>query len=287
MAEAFSARLGNFAREHRDAIIYAAFGAVVFIASLAATFPYAATLSALLRPLSLGFSSSGQEFSPPMGAALNDVRVVSLEPASPFEIQSPEVTLSPALGALLLGEPGVRLYARLYGGTLRATVYRKGTELGVSFKLSDMALARMAALSGLGGNMLGRVSGRGWAEMAGSDLAATTGELDFRTADLTVQVTQGFKPIRLGKVEGSLKLARGGALRVSRLSGDGPDGVIKGHGTIRLGSDARQSRIDFALTIQPSAQGRRRLSVLFGLLPRPPGPQPYMLSGPLLYPTIS
>ena len=40
-----------------NAIIYAAFGAAVFIASLAATFPYVATLTALLRPLSLGFSS--------------------------------------------------------------------------------------------------------------------------------------------------------------------------------------------------------------------------------------
>jgi type II secretion system protein N len=287
MADAFSARLGSFAREHRDAIVYAAFGAAVFIASLAATFPYAATLTALLRPLSLGFSSSGQGFSLPMGAALSDVRVVSLEPASPFEIESPNVTLAPALGALLLGEPGVRVHARLYGGTLRATVYRKGTEIGVSFNLSDLGLARMAVLRALGGNVLGRFSGRGWAELAGSDPAATSGELDFHTADLTVQVTQGFKPIRLGKVEGSLKLARGGALRVSRLSGNGPDGAIQGHGTIQLGSDAGQSHIDFALTIEPSAEGRERLGVLFGLLPHPPGPRPYMLSGPLLAPAIS
>lgn len=287
MADTFGARPGSFAREHRNAIVYAAFGAAVFIASLAATFPYAATLSALLRPLSLDFSSSGQGFSLPLGATLSDVRVVSLEPASPFEIESPDVTLAPALGALLLGEPGVRVHALLYGGALRATVYRKGAQIGLSFSLSDMGLARMAALHALGGTLMGRVSGNGWARLAGNDPMATSGEMDFDTADLTVQVTEGFRPIRLGKVDGSLKLAPGGALRVSELSGNGPDGSIHGHGTIRLGVDARQSYIDFALTIEPSAEGRKRLGVLFGLLPHPPGPQPYMLNGPLLTPTIS
>jgi type II secretion system protein N len=287
IADGFSARLGDFARAHRHTIVYAAFGAVVFVASLAATFPYAATLTALLRPLSLRFSSSGQGLNLPLGAALSDVRVVSLEPASPFEIESPDVTLAPALGALLLGEPGVRVHARLYGGALRATVYQKGAEIGVSFDLSDMGLARMAAVRALGANVLGLISGGGWAELAASDPAATSGELEFHTSDLTIQVAEGFTPIRLGKVVGSLKLARGGALRVSKLSGHGADGEIEGHGTIRLGPDAGQSRIDFALTIEPSDEGRKRLGVLFGLLPHPPGPQPYMLSGPLLTPSIS
>ena len=287
MADGPAARLSGFAREHRSAIVYAVFGAAVFIASLAATFPYAATLTALLRPLRIGFSSSGEGLNLPLGATLSDVRVVSLEPASPFEIESPGVTLAPALGALLLGEPGVRVHAKLYGGALGATIYRKGAEIGVSFTLNDMGLARIAALHAMGGTVLGRISGGGWAEMKENDSAAATGELDFRTADLTIQVAEGFAPIRLGEVDGSLKLTRGGALRVSKLSGLGPDGAIQGQGTIRLGPDAAQSRIDFALTIEPSAEGRRRLGVLFGLLPHPPGPRPYMLSGPLLTPSIS
>ena len=287
MPDGFSAGLGGFAREHRNAIVYAAFGAAVFIASLAATFPYAATLTALLRPLRIGFSSSSQGINLPLGAALSDVRVVSLEPASPFEIESPDVTLAPALGALLLGEPGVRVHAQLYGGALRATVYRKGAAIGLSFSLSDMGLARMTALRGFGGNVLGRISGGGWAKLASNDTAATTGEFDFRTADFTIQVAEGFAPVRLGKVDGTLKLARGGALRVSELSGHGPDGAIQGQGTIRLGPDASQSRIDFALTIEPSAEGRRRLGVLFGLLPHPPDARAYLLSGPLLSPSIS
>jgi type II secretion system protein N len=280
-------RPGAFARAHRNAIVYSAFGAAVFIVSLAATFPYAATLTALLRPLSVGFSASGQGINLPLGAALSDVRVVSLEPASPFEIESPDVTLAPALGALLLGEPGVRVHAQLYGGALGATVYRKGVTTGVSFGLGDLGLARIAALRGFGGNVLGRISGRGWAEMAGNDVAAATGEFNFRTADLTVRVAEGFAPIRLGKIEGTLKLARGGALRVSKLSGHGPDGAIQGQGTIRLGSDARQNRIDLALTIEPSDEGRKRLGVLFGLLPHPPDARPYLLSGPLMAPSIS
>src|SRR5579863_1166237 len=210
MADGFSAGLGGFAREHRNAIVYAAFGAAVFLASLAATFPYAATLTALLQPLRIGFSSSGQGLNLPLGATLSDVRVVSLEPASPFEIESPGVTLAPALGALLLGEPGVRVHAQLYGGALRATVYRSGAAIGVSFKLSDMGLSQVAALHGLGGNVIGRISGGGWAEMTSNDTGKATGEFDFRTADLTIQVAEGFAPIRLGKVEGALKLAPGG-----------------------------------------------------------------------------
>jgi type II secretion system protein N len=287
MADGPDARVNGFAREHRNAIAYVAFGAAVFIASLAATFPYTATLAALLRPLSLGFSSSGQGLSLPLGAALSGVRVASLEPAAPFELESSRVTLAPALGALLLGEPGVRVHARLYGGALGATVYRSGAQIGVNFAMSDMGFARIAALRALGATVLGRFSGKGWAKLAGQDAAAATGELNFRTDDLTIQVTDGFAPIRLGKLEGSLRLSRGGALRVSRLSGHGPDGAIQGRGTIRIGADAGQSRIDFALTIEPSAEGRKRLGVLFGLLPHPPGPRPYLLSGPLLTPTIS
>jgi type II secretion system protein N len=287
VAETLSTRLGGFAREHRNAIFCFAFAAAVFVASVAATFPYAATLTALLRPLGLGFSASSQTLRLPLGTALSDVRVVSLEPASAFEIESPAVTLAPALGALLLGEPGVRVHAQLYGGALAATVYRKGAQIGISFALSDMGLAGVAPLRATGGNLLGRISGKGWAEMAGNDPGASRGELDFHTEDLTLQVADGFAPIRLGDVEGRLKLALGGALRVSKLSGHGPDGTIQGQGTIRLGFDARQSRIDFALTIEPSAEGRQRLGVLFGLLPHPPGPRPYLLSGPLLTPSIS
>jgi type II secretion system protein N len=287
VAEGLGSRLGGVARAHRGAIVYSAFGAAVFIASLAATFPYAATLTALLQPLRIGFSSSGQGISLPLGAALSDVRLVSLGPTSPFEIESPGVTLAPALGALLLGEPGVRVHAELYGGVLRATVYRRGAAIGVSFKLSDMGLAQVAALRGLGGNVIGRISGGGWAEMAPNDTSAAIGELDFRTVNLTIRVAEGFAPIRLGSVEGTLKLAPDGALRVNRVSGRGPDGAIEGHGTVRLGLDAAQSQINLAFTITPSAQGRTRLGVLFGLLPHPPDARSYLLSGPLSAPSIS
>ncbi|HVA40056.1 MAG TPA: hypothetical protein VNF49_05290, partial [Candidatus Binataceae bacterium] len=103
MAETPRARLEAFVREHLRAIGYAAFGAAVFLASFAATFPYAATLSALLKPLSLSLSSTGQGISLPLGASLSGVRLVSLEPGTPFEVESSHVTLAPALGALLLG----------------------------------------------------------------------------------------------------------------------------------------------------------------------------------------
>ncbi len=288
MPERLLAGLGDFARAHRDALLYAGFGALVFIASLAATFPYAATLAALLRPMRLGFSSSGQAISLPLGASLSDVRVLSLEPSSPFEIESPDVTLAPALGALLLGRPGVRVHARIYGGALRATVYRSGAEIGVRFTLSDLGLARIAALRESGMNVRGRISGDGSAKLyAAADPSAASGDFNFRTEDLSLQVAAGFAPIRLGKVEGAARLSPGGALRITSLTGHGPDGTIDGHGTIRLGPDSHQSRIDFALTIEPSAEGRRRLGVLFGLLPHPPDARPYLLSGPLLAPSVS
>jgi type II secretion system protein N len=287
MAEGLRVPLLALVRAHLRALGYAGFGAAVFLASLAATFPYAATLSALLKPLSLSLSSSGQGFSPPLGAALSDVRLVSIEPSAPFEVESSNVTLAPAFGALLFGEPGVRVHARLYGGALRATVYRNGAGVGLSFTLSDLGLARMAALRGLGANVLGRLSGDGWAQLESNDPMAASAQIDFHAADLTVRVARGFAPIRLGAVRGSLKLARG-AIQVTRLDGRGPDGMLAGRGTVRLGPDAAQSNLDLRLVIEPSPEGRKRLGVLFGLLPHPPGPrQPYVLTGPLLAPSIS
>src|SRR5581483_3409104 len=239
----------------------------------------------LLQPFSLSLSSAGQGFSPPIGAALSDVRLVSTEPSAPFELESSSVTLAPAFGALLLGEPGVRVRAHMYGGALHATVYRKGAGIGLSFSLSDVGLARIAVLHSLGANVLGRLSGDGWAQLAGNDPKGARAQIDFHAADLTIRVARGFAPIRLGAVKGSLRLARG-ALEVTRLDGRGPDGIVSGRGTVRLGPDAAQTDVDLRVTIEPSPAGRTRLGVLFGLLPHPPGPhQPYVLTGPLLRPS--
>lgn len=287
MPESFSARLLAFVRGHLRAIGYTAFGALVFLISLAATFPYTATLSALLAPLSLTLSSSGQGFSLPIGAALRDVRLASLQPNTPFEVESPSVTLAPAFGSLLLGEPGVRMHAQLYGGAVRATVYREGSGLGLSFNLNDVGLARITALHELGASVLGRLYGEGWVRLVGADPTAASGHIRFRTDGLTIRVARGFAPLKLGSVTGSLKVAHG-ALDLTQLKSHGPDGSIHGHGTIRLAPDVAHSQIDLRLVVEPSIQGRRRLGVLFGLLPHPPGPhQPYVLTGSLLAPSVS
>jgi type II secretion system protein N len=287
MAEIPVERLSRFAHEHSSALVYCGFGLLVFIASLAATFPYAATLSDLLRPANLRFSSSGQGISFPLGAALRDVRLASLEPDSQFEVESSKVTLAPALGALLLGEPGLRVHARLYGGALRATLYRNGTRVGVSFIASGMGLARMTPLRRMGGHLLGRVSGGGWAEFESGNPSAMSGDFEFRATDFTMRIADGVAPVRLGTLTVVIRLARGGALQIKSLTGSGPDGTIQGQGTITVGADARESRIALALMLQPSVEGRRRLGVLFSLLPHPPDSRAYLLSGPLTSPSIS
>jgi type II secretion system protein N len=287
MPEQIVARAMAFVRAHLRAFGYGAFGAMVFLVSLVATFPYTATLSALLEPLSLSLRSSSQGFSLPMGAALSDVRLASIQPSAPFAIESPNVTLTPAFGALLLGEPGVRVHARLYGGAVRATIYRRGGGLGLSFDMNGVGLARITSLHEFGAKVLGRLSGSGWARLASNDPAAASAQINFHAAELTIRVARGFVSIRLGDVTGALSLARG-ALEVTRLDSHGPDGMLHGHGTIRLGPDPAQSRIDLQLVIEPTIAGRRRLGVLFGLLPHPPGPhQPYVLTGPLIAPSIS
>jgi type II secretion system protein N len=273
-------------REHLRTVGYATFGVAAFVIALAVTFPYAATLSALLRPLDVSLSSSGQSISLPLGASLSDVRLVSTQPASQFEVDSPYVTLAPTLGGLLLGQPGVRAHAQLYGGALRATVYRRSREIEVSFSLDHMALERLAALRATGAEVLGRLSGWGRAQLAANDPMAASGEIEFQTADLTISVARGVAPIRLGKVEGTLTLDRG-ALNITQLNGHGPDGVIDGRGSLMLGPDARRSSLDLRIIIEPSAEGRARLGMFFGLLPHPPGPKPYILTGPLLNPSIS
>ena len=287
MAETAAERLARFAREHSSALMYCGFGLLIFVSSLAATFPYAETLSALLRPANLRFSSAGQGISFPLGAALKDVRLDSLEPGSQFEVQSPRVTLAPALGALLLGEPGLRVRARLYGGRVRATLYRDKTRVGLSFIASGIGLARMALLRGMGGHLLGRLSGGGWAEFDSENPSATSGDFEFRTTDFTLRIADGVAPIRLDTMTAIMSLTHGGALRIKSLAGSGPDGTIQGQGTIVLGADARDSRIAVALMLRPSDEGRRRLGVLFSLLPHPPDSRAYLLSGSLLSPSLN
>src|SRR5712692_2088051 len=100
---------------------YGVFAAILFVAFITASFPYADTISALVAPMRLKVVFQKQEMNFPIGARLQNVRLVSIANEQ-LLLQSPDVTVAPGVAWLLLGRPCLRIRARIYGGVVDATV---------------------------------------------------------------------------------------------------------------------------------------------------------------------
>src|SRR6266851_8396140 len=106
--------VGTFLRRRRAIIGYAVLGALLFVAFLAASFPYGDTLTSILAPYKLKVVYQSQHMSAPIGAALINVRLISTaDPSGQALVQSSEVRLAPTIGSLFFGRPGLNVRADL------------------------------------------------------------------------------------------------------------------------------------------------------------------------------
>ena len=276
----------DYWREHSIVAAYALAGLVLFAIFVVGTFPYDQALTGALVPL--GFKLSYQDEHPafPVGAVLEDVKLLSLDqPAAPPLIQTDALKLTPGMGTLI-GRPGVAIHADLYGGTARVSVGRSGNLTKLIFDLSNIDLARYPLPPQFGAGLKGIVSANGNFQMVGQVIASQQGNLALDGHDLDFVLLKGLPPLRFRNLNASVQIDQA-TLRINDLQGSGPDMTVSGSGLIHMGPTVASSMMELTLRISPTVAGRARLGVLFAFLPHPPDNRPYIFHGPLLMPAVN
>jgi type II secretion system protein N len=275
-------------RSWRATFGYAAFGLVVFAGFLFATFPYTATFSKVLAPMGFEFSSASQSINFPFGAELTQVRVSSTTSAAQYPvIECPLMTIAPSILSLFTLQPGVRVKANLYDGVARATIRPSGGGTAISYSLDAVNIAqqRLFALPA-DSAASGTMSGHGKLWFSPTDLATDSGDGEMSGAGLAIKSDFLNAPIQLGSALAKFKIDRG-FLTIEELKTSGGDVALSASGTIQLAPDPADSVVAIQFTIVPTPDAASRLSLLFALLPRHQGTQPYQLTGTLASPQIS
>lgn len=283
---------------------YGVFAAILFVAFVTASFPYGDTISALVAPLKIKVVYRSQAMNFPIGARLLDVHLFSTVNEQ-LLLQSPEVTLSPAVDCLLLGRPCLRLRAQVFGGVVDATVRSRPPATIVDFDLDSLSLAQMSraseqanltalaeadAAAGTSHRLdlilTGELSGRGSAEVMGPDLIAGSASMIFLGREVKVAIVNGLPSLELGAVSGKVLLEQGVAtLRDVRVRG--ADGGVEANGKIRLAPNIADSIVQLTISLTPTAKGRASFGLFLNMLPHPPGEGPYHIEGPLTFPSVS
>ena len=76
-------------------------------------------------------------------------------------------------------------------------------------------------------------------------------------------------------------------LTIEQFTTTGGDLSLTAQGTIELTPDPSESALAIQFTLAPAANAAANLSGLFAMLPHPPGPVPYHLTGTLSTPQIN
>jgi len=266
---------------------YAAFGVVIFVAFLIATFPYDDSISSILAPFKLKLIYQSQRISPPLGAKLEHVRLVSVA-NSPDQllIESPDLTLAPTLGSLFLGRPGISVYADLFGGTAEAIMRQRSGVTALDFDLNGLSLSQSGLLRQLGATLSGKVSATGHAELRNPSIPDATGHFTLDGENVALQIVNGFPSLRLGTVTGTLTLDHG-IITLDRLRAHGADLELNAAGTIQLAPDLPDSALAIHLSLKPAAIAINHFAIFLNLLPHPPASGPYLVQGRLAAPSIN
>ncbi len=283
---------------------YGIFATILFVVFVTARFPYADTISVLVAPMRLKVVFQSQQMSFPIGARLQNVRLVSLANEQ-LLLQSPSVTVAPGVAGLLLGRPCLRVRAQIYGGVVDATVRQRAQATIVDFELDSLSLAHLSrgaaepslraqaqgdaevdALHQLGVVLSGELSGRGSAQMMGPDIIADSASMIVLGRAVKLAIVNGLPPLELGAVSGKVLLDRG-IVALRDLRARGSDGEIEANGEIHLAPDVADSTVQLTLSLKPTAQGRASFGLFLKMLPHPPGEGPYHVEGPLTFPSVS
>jgi type II secretion system protein N len=286
-ALADSAARFNFGQIRSRTAGYAAFGIVLFLVFFVSNFPYGEALSSALASFNLTLTYREQHASLPLGTELSGVRLAAITaPQEAPIIDNANIYLAPTVTSLLLARPGLYLSAELYGGTVNATLYRKGGIAELSLNATGLELGRYDALARMGINTSGRVSLDGSASIHGADWPKDNATVRITLAGFMFRAARGLPAIRIGKLAGTLSLADG-TVHIDDVAGSGGDLHLHVSGTIQLESYLPNSSMDLRVTIEPTPTGAKHLATLFALLPHEPGPRPFIVRGRFDSPSIT
>lgn len=275
----------DFFHEHAIQIAYAAVGALLFFAFLFATFPYAESLSGILAPMGVRVSSRDQGMSFPFGIRMDGVKLDSQDGNQPF-FQSDKLRVTPSLLSLLMGSPGVKISADAYGGNFDLRAHRSGDATALSFSGSDLHLESYTALSAMGVNLGGVLSGSGDLYISQNDFTDDHGTLHLSASDATYRLFPGTPPMNFGKLTATIKLDKG-KVDIEQLETHGGDLTLSGRGVIEVQPNLSDSEVAIKFQLETTAVGRDRLGFLLNFLPHPPNSTPYFLHGTLGAPALS
>jgi len=236
--------------------------------------------------MGLEVSSTSQSASFPFGARLSGVRLTSTRPASAgLLVESPAVIIAPSFLSMLTMHPGVRVKAALYDGIVNVILRPGSRGTAISYDLDSVEISRQQMWTIPGASAAGALSGSGNLLLSPDDIAEN-GEGILSAVGLTFTSAFASSPIRLGEGHSKFKLDQG-MLTIEQLTTSGGDLTITAEGTVQLASDPGESElaIEFTLSTPPAAASQ--LAVLLAILPHPPGPEPYHLTGTLNAPRIS
>jgi type II secretion system protein N len=280
---------------------YGVFAALLFVAFLTASFPYADTISALAAPMRMKVVFQQQEMNFPIGARLENVRLISTANQR-LLLQSPDVRISPRLIWCFLGQPRLRIRAQIYGGVVVATVHQSARAIIVDFELESLNLARMSPGLGaprqaeedqegvaqplIGIAMNGELSGSGSAQLIGADLSAGRASMILLGRHVEAAFINGLPPLDLGVVSGKVVLEQGIAT-FQDIRADGSDGEVEVNGAIQLAPDISNSTMQLTVSLKPSAKGRASSGPLLNMLPHAPSDGPYHVQGEVRSPSVS
>jgi type II secretion system protein N len=195
------------------------------------------------------------------------------------------VTIAPSFVSMLTLHPGVRLKATLYDGIVNVTLRPSagGTAINYALDSVDIGLQRLFTIPGAEAS--GRLSGSGNLLLSSGDIAET-GDGELSAAGLTLTSALASAPIHLGDGHSTFKLDQG-TLTIEQFTTNGGDLTLTAEGTVQLAPDPNESELAIQFTLATAPAAASQLAALLAILPHPPGPQPYRLTGTLNAPRIS
>ena len=134
------------------------------------------------------------------------------------------------------------------------------TRTELSFNGADLHLESYPALSAMGVNLGGIISGDGDIYISQDDIAADHGMVHLTASDASYRMLAGTPPLKLGNLTAIIKLDQG-KVTIEQLESHGGDLTLSGRGVIELDPNLPDSEVAIKFQLATTPVGRKQLGV--------------------------